>query len=235
MVTRYAACNRLWVCTPLLLVCCSLGIAGPVTLPGLGGVSVAVKSLKETRWDTVIRQQYDFSCGSAAVATLLTYHYDQPVGEEEVFKAMFKLGNQDKIRSEGFSMLDMKQFLDARGLRADGFRMTLEQFTRIGVPGITLVNTQGYKHFVVVKGIEDDKVLIGDPAVGTTIVTRQDFAALWNGAVLAAREQVETAREHFNNPRDWQIRPKAPLGEAVNRSNLGTFTVTLPGRNEFGQ
>src|SRR3546814_6408724 len=38
-----------------------------------------------TWWDipfrSVIRQRYDFSCGSAALATLLTYHYGAPTSE----------------------------------------------------------------------------------------------------------------------------------------------------------
>ncbi len=35
----------------------------------------AVVSVKEARFTTTQRQQFDFSCGSAAVATLLTHHY----------------------------------------------------------------------------------------------------------------------------------------------------------------
>ncbi|RYF14189.1 MAG: peptidase C39, partial [Oxalobacteraceae bacterium] len=37
-----------------------------------------VTSLIGRRFETVVRQQYDFSCGSAALATLLRYHYDDP-------------------------------------------------------------------------------------------------------------------------------------------------------------
>lgn len=211
-------------------------VAGPVNISGqFGTYKLNAKSLKETRWDNVIRQKYDFSCGSAAVATLLTYHYDTPTGEETVFQAMVSKGNKKKIQKQGFSMLDMKKYLDGQGLRADGFRMSLEKFTKIGVPGITLVNTRGYKHFVVVKGIEDDKILVGDPAVGTTVVPRAHFESIWNGAVLAAREQVAVARANFNSKEDWRVRPKAPIGQGVDRSAISSFLLGLPGRNEFGQ
>ncbi|MDV7389798.1 hypothetical protein RZS08_00535, partial [Arthrospira platensis SPKY1] len=40
-----------------------------------GAVSVPTVSLKGARFIATLRQQYDFSCGSAAVATLLTHHY----------------------------------------------------------------------------------------------------------------------------------------------------------------
>lgn len=47
--------------------------AGQVTIVNrFGSFQVKAKSLQEKGWDRVVRQQYDYSCGSAAVATLLT-------------------------------------------------------------------------------------------------------------------------------------------------------------------
>lgn len=210
--------------------------AGPVNIAGgFGSFNPQARSLRELRWDTVVRQKYDFSCGSAAVATLLTHHYDRPTGEEAVFQAMYASGNQARIRAEGFSMLDMKHFLDQQGLKADGFRVTLDQFIRIGVPAITLINTKGYRHFVVVKGVDRNKVLLGDPAVGNAVVSREEFERLWTGTVLAAREQTAVARAHFNSAEDWRVRPKAPIGQGVNRASVGMTWLTLPGINELGK
>jgi predicted double-glycine peptidase len=194
---------------------------------------VPVKSKAEQRWNTVIRQQYDFSCGSAAVATLLTYHYNMPVREDEVFRDMFTLGDQEKIKKNGFSLLDMKTYLDSRGLQADGFRFKLDSFAKIQVPGITLVNTNGYRHFVVVKGISADEVLIGDPAAGTVILSREQFETLWTGAVLVARAHVATAKQHFNMEQDWALRPPSPLNSGIDRSSLGSFALGQPGINEL--
>lgn len=208
--------------------------AANVNLAGIGGsFTVHTKSLPELRWDTIERQQYDYSCGSAAVATLLTYHYDRPTREAEVFQAMYQAGDQAKIQREGFSLLDMKSYLDRRGLRTDGFRMTLDKLADIGVPAIALINTNGYKHFVVVKGVEADRVVIGDPALGTIVVDRPIFESIWNGIVLAAREDVETGRDYFGQARDWRVRARAPLGEPVDRGGLGVFLFGLPGPNEL--
>lgn len=219
------------------LAAMSASLAGPAAIQGAGGAfSVPVMSLKEKRWTTVVRQQYDFSCGSAAVATLLTYHYEMPIDEAQVFEEMFVRGDQPKIRAEGFSMLDIKQFLDRRGLKSDGFRMPLDKLADIGVPAIVLITTGGYRHFVVIKGIEADRILVADPAFGTTIWPRDRFEAAWGeGIVLAAREGIEVAQANFGDIPDWQIRPKAPIGQGVDRSGLGTFTLTLPGRFEFGR
>tara|TARA_B100000700_G_scaffold21944_1_gene21273 strand:- start:10079 stop:10777 length:699 start_codon:yes stop_codon:yes gene_type:complete len=210
--------------------------AGPVTIVSpFGSFKVKAESLNELRWESVVRQQYDFSCGSAAVATLLTYHYERPTSEAEVFESMINRGDADKIRTYGFSMLDMKQYLDSQGLNSDGFRVKLEDFIGIGLPAITLINTGGYKHFVVIKGMDDGNVLVGDPAVGTVVVPKEHFETLWTGTVLGAREDMLLAKQYFNNDRDWQVRPNSPLQRGMQRSAIGSAMLPLPGRNELGR
>ncbi|WP_458525149.1 C39 family peptidase [Onishia taeanensis] len=211
-------------------------IAGPVTIANpFGSFQVKAESLNELRWENVVRQQYDFSCGSAAVATLLTYHYERPTTEADVFESMIQRGDVEKIRTYGFSMLDMKQYLDTQGLDSDGFRVNLEDFIGIGLPAITLINTGGYKHFVVIKGMDDGNVLVGDPAVGTVVVPKEHFETLWTGSVLGAREDMLLAQQYFNNERDWQVRPASPLGQGMQRSAIGSAMLPLPGRNELGR
>ncbi len=119
-----------------------------------------------------VKQEHDFSCGSAALATLLTYHYDDPVTEETVFKAMFARGNKEKIEREGFSLLDMKRYLEANGYYSDGYVTNLGKVAKVGKPVIVLINNGGYLHFVVIKGIDGEKVLIGDPATGARTLSR---------------------------------------------------------------
>ncbi|WP_111415121.1 C39 family peptidase, partial [Billgrantia lactosivorans] len=157
--------------------------AAPVTIAlngGFGSVTVAARSHQEMRWDGVVAQQYDYSCGAAAVATLLTYHYDRPTSEAEVFESMIRDGEVEQIREQGFSMLDMKRYLDAQGLNSDGFRVGLEDLERIGIPAITLIDTAGYRHFVVFKGVDRESVLLGDPAVGTVAIPRAHFESIWS-------------------------------------------------------
>ena len=80
-----------WMLATCLLICADIGWAAdiPVRLPHSGAYSLRVTSLKEARFKTTIPQQYDFSCGSAALATLLTHHYARPVGEQEVLREMY--------------------------------------------------------------------------------------------------------------------------------------------------
>lgn len=222
---------RTWF-SVLMLPCCLLepaladspGILGPAG----NSYAVPVTSLKGARFVSTLRQQYDFSCGSAAVATLLTHHYGLKVDEVEVFKHMFERGDQAKIQREGFSMLDMKLFLDGKGFRAEGVRVSLDQLAEAGVPAIALVKENGYSHFVVVKGVRPNAVVIGDPALGTRVLRRNDFEKFWvNGILLVINNRVDLA--HFNRERDWQVRPAAPLGNGVRGANSMDVQMLLPG------
>jgi predicted double-glycine peptidase len=208
--------------------------AGETRLVTPGGtVAITVTSLKEARFKSVIRQEHDFSCGSAALATMLTYHYGRPTGEREVFEAMFAAGDQPAIQKYGFSMFDMQRYLETLGIRSDGYRVGLDKLVEVGVPAITLINLKGYNHFVVVKGIEGGDVLVGDPAMGLKAIPRAEFEAMWQGIMFVLRDELETGREHFNQVGDWAIRRKAPFGTALSRHGLATLSVVMPGLFEF--
>lgn len=212
MIPLGRQCRHALTLAALLLLARSTIAADPPRMitPLGGSVALPVVSMKEARFIATLRQQYDFSCGSAAVATLLTHHYGMAVDEASVFQAMFARGNQDKIRAEGFSMLDMKHYLDARGFDARGIEGTLDQLAQAGVPAIVLIQENGYAHFVVVKGVRERDVLLGDPALGTRVVPRADFERYWiNNILLLVANRVELAQ--FNRPEDWRIRPRAPL------------------------
>src|SRR3546814_15812113 len=126
-----------------------------------------------TWWDipfrSVIRQRYDFSCGSAALATLLTYHYGAPTSEAMPFRAMWEKGDREAIRKVGFSMLDMKTYLASRGFRAEGFRSTVDQRKQVKRPTIVMMELKGFNNFVVIKGVRGHRVLTGASVHGPQI------------------------------------------------------------------
>lgn len=182
-----------------------------VEIAGIGGsYSVPVASVKELRNKTTIIQQTDFSCGSAAVATLLSHQYGFPVTEQVVFEEMYANGEQQKIRKEGFSLLDMKLYLERHGFQADGFEQPLDTLKEAKLPAIVLIKDKGYNHFVVIKGIRDDRVLIGDPARGTRAIPRSAFNSMWNSRLLFVIHN-KTNLAKFNEAADWRSAPSVPI------------------------
>ena len=109
-------------------------------LGGIGGAAFTmnIESFQEKKYKATLAQQYDFSCGSAALATLLTYNYNILVGEQDVFKDMFDHGDKQVIAESGFSLLDIKNYLTRRGLESNGYRAPLEKLAGVRLPAIRL-------------------------------------------------------------------------------------------------
>ncbi|MHA7808660.1 MAG: C39 family peptidase [Marinobacter adhaerens] len=209
--------------------------AGTVMVPGLGGgIEVSVSSFQERKFSSVFRQQYDYSCGSAALASLLTYHYGDEVSEQAVFSGMFAVADHDKVRREGFSMLDMKRYLQTRGYQADGFRMPLEGLRdKVRLPVIVLITVDGFRHFVIIKGISAEEVLVGDPARGLKAYTRERFERLWDGAAFVIRSHLAQGRDNFLPEDRWPDLARAPLSSVKEGPPVGHTLPYWPSSGEW--
>ena len=217
-----------------LSICLLQAVAQPAfDIPGGGGpFHLHTLSQKAARFAATVRQQYDFSCGSAAVATLLSFHYGMPTREQAAFDEMFAHGDQARIRTEGFSLLDLKRFLATRGFEADGFELPLEKLAEAHIPAIVLIAENGFNHFVVVKGLREGRVLIGDPIGGTRVVARPRFDALWKSRLLFVIHNRQ-ARAVFNDIAEWNRVPRAPLASGISRNGLELLTLPRLGPNEL--
>ncbi|MEL7197964.1 MAG: C39 family peptidase [Pseudomonadota bacterium] len=204
------------------------------THQGLIALDVPQRTLVETKFDTVVRQQFDFSCGSAALATLLSYHYGLSRGENDVFQGMWRDGDQDAIQRLGFSLLDMKRYLAAGGLKADGYRVNLEQIRKANTPGIALIAPDGYRHFVVVKGVEDGFVLVGDPSLGLRRMDRKSFEETWNGVYFVVTNGPKINHVPLNADAQWdRVAAFGVDHGAFQPVDQQALNLTAPGYGEF--
>ena len=211
--------------------------ADPLFLSTSGSLNdyrVPVASMLARKFNTVVRQQYDFSCGSAALATLLLYHYDLPRSEADVFTGMWREGDQPRIRQVGFSLLDMKRYLAENKLRADGYRVSLDAIARRGLPGIALITVKGYRHFVVVKGVGGGRVLIGDPSLGLRSLPVSEFQSIWNGVYFVLNSSLDVGQRNFNGPRQWRALARAPVGSPfLDPLSQSALALTAPFYRDF--
>jgi uncharacterized protein len=144
-----------------------------------------IRSMRDIRYSSIVSQQYDYSCGAAALATLLKYGYGIDIPEPELIRRMMVYSTPEVVVKNGFSMLDMKKFVETIGLRGRGFRVNTDALYHLQIPVLVLMNIDGYEHFVIVKHAENGRVFIADPALGNRIVAEDDFAKTWNGLVFA--------------------------------------------------
>ncbi len=226
----------LWTAVVAAGVACARSAAAVVQTSASESLSIPVRTFQQMRLEQAFRrtihQQYDFSCGSAAVATLLTYQYGRPTSEMSVFKAMYAVGNQAQIRAKGFSLLDMKRYLQSLGYTADGVRVSLSTLIKVGVPAIALITDHGYRHFVVVKGADATQVVIGDPALGRRVLSRRAFEAARVGNLFfVIRSDLHAAR--FNLASDWESSTAPPMFAGVNRRSLATEFLEIPNASVF--
>jgi len=184
-----AGIRCLLACTCLcLLAQPQPSLASSVAVGGVGSgnrVNARVKSMKALRDNYVVRQRYDYSCGAAALATLLRYGFGDPATEQDVLKQLFDLlTDQEKVtsRKEGFSLLDLQRVALARRFKAEGFRIAPEDLDKISGPVLVYIEPRGYKHFAVLRGVMGGRVYLADPARGNIRMPLYAFVETWRQA-----------------------------------------------------
>lgn len=138
-----------------------------------------VESMAEGRFRHLVRQHTDYSCGAAALATILRYAYRLDADEATVIEGMMMVSEPEVVRQRGFSLLDIKRYVESLGMRGRGYRVDEERLRSLRVPAIVLMDVAGFRHFVVLKQVMGDTVEIGDPMLGNRSVPFDEFMAGW--------------------------------------------------------
>jgi len=134
------------------------GVRFSSIVPGAGIINKQVTSLREQRYVNLVKQDTDFSCGAASLATILKYAYGMDVSEESVLRGMLKVADPELVRQKGFSLLDIKRYVETLGMRGRGYDVKPETPRRVRIPTIVLIDIRGYKDLVVLQTMRDNKV-----------------------------------------------------------------------------
>lgn len=225
---------------------------------GTSGVSAYTPVVPASVLDeaNLVKQSYDYSCGSAALATLLNYQLGEQFTERQVIAGLMRYGDKEAIAGRrAFSLLDMKRFVDTLGYKGVGYTATIEDLNQLGRPCIIPVTVFDYRHFVVFKGIHRGHVFVADPFRGNTSYTVQDFEAHWyrnaifvvyprsNAAELHALQlsmeelrfiDEETARDmtashapEWPSAREWELERTIPPENTVQSKRFGSFRTVV--------
>jgi predicted double-glycine peptidase len=159
-------------------------IAATLLAGAAAGAGEPVRSLLEMRRDNVVIQEWDLSCGAAALTTVLNQQFGDPVEEKEIAKAL--ISRQEYIDNpklvqvrQGFSLLDLKRVAESRGYVGTGYgKMTVDDLVE-RAPVLVPIMANGYNHFVIFRGQMADRVLVADPAFGNYTMRIQKFENAW--------------------------------------------------------
>jgi uncharacterized protein len=153
-------------------------------LPNGAQYFARVNSMQDMHFANIVRQHTDYSCGAAALATILRYGYHLDVDENVVIDGMLGVADPVLVRQRGFSLLDIKRYVELLGLRGRGYRVDLSRLHSLRVPVIVLMDVHGYRHFVVLKQVHGDEAELADPILGNRTMKLDDFMKAWPSHVL---------------------------------------------------
>ncbi len=175
--------GKLLVVLCVLLTVSGTARAGDVAfssvLPNGAIYTGQVESMRERRFRNLVRQHTDYSCGAAALATILKHAYHLNTDEATVIEGMMGVADPELVRQRGFSLLDIKRYVESLGMRGRGYRVDEARLRSLRVPGLVLMDVRGFRHFVVLKQIRDDVAEIGDPILGNRAIPLDEFVRSW--------------------------------------------------------
>lgn len=152
-------------------VCACAADEALVATPTLNG-TVQVKSWKELRDANVVKQDLDYSCGAASVATIMNGFYNIDVTEQALLEAM---------ESDGAaSFTDLANVVRPHGLKGVGVALSFEQLRKLKTPAIAYLRYRDDDHFSVIRGIgADGTVFLADPSWGNRRFSQHQFLSMW--------------------------------------------------------
>ncbi len=161
---------------------------GTILLPGsepVPAMSAKITPLDATASHGITKQGYDYSCGSAALSTLLNGQFGEDFTEKQVIQGLLEYGDAELIsKRRAFSLLDMKRFVKKLGYRGNGYKASIKDLKELQQPGILPIKIFNYRHFVVFKGVHKNHVFLADPWRGNISFDMNEFEEKWYEHVI---------------------------------------------------
>ena len=103
-------------------------------------LKTAARSMKDLKYAGVVNQSLDYTCGPAALATLMTA-LGTPVSESDVLEHLLTdIGADDLtlryVKRQGFSLLDLKKEAERAGFAANAFMISFEVLSSLKNPAV---------------------------------------------------------------------------------------------------
>src|SRR5262245_53907327 len=174
-----------WIAVACMTAAVALPAAAWAANFGIGPdfrIDRPLRSMKDLRDANVIKQQFDYSCGAAALATLFRYGFGESVTERDVMVQLLGSLSAEQLRvtlQQGFSLLDLQRVAQTRGYQAEGFRLQPQALSQLSGPVVVFIQPRGYRHFAVLRGIRDDRVYLADPSLGNIRMPMYQFLESW--------------------------------------------------------
>lgn len=217
-MSRTGVSGCLWLLSIWSQALPAWGDAPPSLAHMLGGVRTG--SWLAQRDDAIVKQNLEWSCGAASLATILSSFYGLEVSEDDVLQAIGK--------EEEASFDDLARVAPVFGFKAKGLSFGPADLKRLKVPVLLYLRVRGEDHFSVLRGVSENSVWLADPSWGNRILSWSDFLEYWQTRddptrpgkallVLPGEKTVVNADNHFFRP---PRTPNLPLEALINPSRI---------------
>jgi len=136
-------------------------------------IKKSIKSWIEYKDESLTRQIFDYSCGSASLSTIFKYFYNINIEENDILNHILEsrgLNKNDKSSYEdkdiSLSFLDLAQYTETKGFKAIGLALDINSLSELQVPVILFVKIRKSEHFTIFKNIDKNYVYLADPSFG---------------------------------------------------------------------
>ncbi len=179
-------------------------------------VTKPIKSWIEFKNENLTRQNYDYSCGSASLSTILKYYYDLNVSEKDILDDVLKQKGFDITKKEkledgdtSLSFFDLAKFAQKKGFKALGLALDLKSLKKLKAPVILFVKIRKNEHFTIYKNMDDRYAYLADPSFGNMKIRLSKFKEMfyqrddlkYPGKILAivplSKEQMKKINKAF--------------------------------------
>jgi predicted double-glycine peptidase len=160
-----------------------------------------VKTWNDFLEQNIVMQKFDYSCGAAALSTLMQSYFKDTITEkyilEDIVKHLDKKDFGDR-KEKGLSLLDLQEFAQRHGYQAMGVKLKFSALPKLRGPVLVYLETSESKHFAILRGVQEDRVFLADPSRGNIRLSVFEFAKEWPGiALVLGKKGFGTPSEHL--------------------------------------
>lgn len=159
-------------------------ILGSIVLAGATFVAGSPKFFKDVlAWkmggeflgeEGVVLQDKHNNCGPAALQMVFDF-YGVPSTIRQIEEGL-------TLSQKGSSMFSLKLLAERKGLRSQGWKLTLRDLLNTPMPAVLFVHGD---HFVVADSVSSDgDFFLRDPALGRLKVPQRNIRKIWHGETL---------------------------------------------------
>ncbi len=175
---------------------------------------IVFKTFLSLKQEQIVMQKFDYSCGSASLATLMNY-FKKGILEKDILNSIKKSVSKkeyQQILDEGLSLKNLRDAAEGMGFKATGLAIKPNDLYQANIPILVFLKKKMLNHFTVFTAYHNGVIHIKDPVLGHQLLSEEEFEKMYQGKALFV---------NFNN----QLPPKDDL--KVRSFNLKTISRAI--------